>query len=306
MKKGLNYLLATLLLGGLFTLHSCGGEDVPPVLVVTSLSSGFDASTDTFTGTPGDELVLDISVDAEDVFKNLTITKSDGSSLLSEEQAEDKQTAFSTSYTYALTEAEIGSDMGVTITATDDNDATVSQSIGIVTNSVPVAVNKYTATLLSAPTGDETSQTFYSTNGEGRTWSYKEVNGTTDPISETIDVCYRFGEQDGAVLSSPSVYFIYSELKGWGTKNETLFEKTSMETSHFGMIENNDDLLSHWAMAEVNDADGDAVGLKVGDIVAVQLATSRGGKKGFILVTSLVEGDGSDGKIGIELILEGE
>lgn len=307
MKKGLIYLLAPLFFAGLITLQSCGGDDVPPVLVVTSLSDGFDASTDTFTGNPGDTLVLDISVDAEDVFKSLSISKSDGSSLLSEERTEDKQTTFTTSFNYVLTEAEVGQDVSLTITATDDNDMTDDVTIAIVTNKAPTPVKSYNVILLAAPLGDETGQSFFTTDGEGKTYSHGEITSTSDPISATIDLCYRYGNSDGAVLSAPSAWIsaIYDGLSAWGTKNSTLLKKTSMEASHFDMIKNNDDLNTHWVMAETGDADGDVLGLAVNDIVTIELDAARGGAKGFIRVKSIVEGFDANGKIELELLMEG-
>ena len=307
MKKGLNYLLATLLLGGLFTLHSCGGEDVPPVLVVTSLSSGFDASTDTFTGTEGDTLVMEISVEAEDVFNTLTITKSDGSSLLSEARTEDKQTSFSTSFSYVLTAAEIGKDVSLTITATDDNEGSDAVTIGIVTEKTPTAVKEYDAKLqLFAPDGDGKNKAFFSTD-DGKTYSNADVVGTADPVSPKIDFGYFYGNTNKASLAAPASYpEAVFDIGAWGTKNATKLKVTGMATDHFAMIKTNDDILSHWAMSEMTDADGDAIDLKVGDIVGFELTADKGAKKGFILVTDIVGTFGSKDYIEISVVMQGE
>lgn len=302
MKKTLYYSLSVLALFGLLTLQSCNDDDVLPVLNVSSSTEGY--ADGTFTAEVGDELTLNISVEAEEGFKSILVSKSTGDVLLSEEASEDKQESYSTTLTYTVVAEDVNAGNTITILVSDENDNTEEFVVTLSVEEAPVAAVKYSATLLTAPQGDNTSKTFFSTD-DGSTYSRNDVETTADPVSPKIDFGYYFGSTNKASLASPDSYpsTIY-DLSAWGTKNATKLKLTEMPAEHFTSIVSNADILTHYGMTDMSDADGDVISLAVGQTIAFELDAAKGSLKGFIYVKSIVEGTGSDGKIEIEVVME--
>lgn len=306
MKKTLVYSLGLLLFGSVL-FQSCGPtETAEPVLVVTSFSDGWDAGSQTFTGDIDDVLEIEISVEAEGIFNTARVLDADGGILQEEARTEDGQTTYKGTFSYTLKEEEAGQTITLTVEGVDDEARTVQETVTIVTGEKKTPVVKYTARLLYSPLESKESKTFLSTD-DGETYSRNDVETTADPVSPKIDFGYYYGSMDKASIASPAGYpsSIY-DLSSWGTKNNTLLKLTEMPASHLDEIENNDDITTHWAMTDMADADGDVIDLAVDDMVAFQLDESKGSKKGFFVVKSIVGEFGTDDYIEIDVVIEGE
>jgi len=306
MKKTLVYSLGLLLLSSV-VFQSCGPtETAEPVLVVTSFSDGWDAGSQTFTGDIGDSLEIEVSIDAEGIFNTARISHSDGTTLQEDARTEDGQTTYKSTFLYVLKEAEAGQTITLKVEAIDDEPRTVTETVTIITAEKKTPVTKYTAKLLYSPLENLESKTFFSTD-DGATYSRNDVEKTADPVSPKIDFGYYYGNSDMASIASPAAYptAIY-DLSSWGTKNDTKMKLTEMPASHFEDIENNEDITEHWAMTDMSDADGDVINLAVDNLVAFELVSDKGSKKGFFLVKSIVGTFGTDDYIEIEVVVEGE
>ncbi len=134
-----------------------------------------------------------------------------------------------------------------------------------------------------------------------------EVNNTSDPISADIDFGYFYGSTDGATLSDPDSYpFAYGQA-AWGTRNSTTFRRTSLTSSAFAEVTNFAAIEAAYEAATAADTDpGIESGLVQGEVLAFATDADKtgGSKKGLILINSIVAGDGEDGQINIEVIVQ--
>lgn len=307
MKKTLIYSLATLFLAGLMVFQSCTGtETAEPVVVVSSGSNGWDGASNTFTGDIGDTLNLDISVTADGIFNTVTITDADGATAFEDTRSEDGQTSYEGTFTYVLAEENAGDTMVWTVAGTDDEMATAEVTVTVIVNAKQTPVVKYTAKLLYAPLADNTAKNFFSTDN-GETYSNNDVTNTADPVSPMIDFGYYYGATDNASMSSPAEFpELFADVSSWGTKNETLMKKSTMDVSHFEMISTNADLMQHYGMTDMADATGGVTALAVDDLVAFELDAAKGSKKGFFKVIAINGTFDSGDYIEIEVVVEGE
>lgn len=306
MKKTFLNSLAVLVLAGLMVFQSCSTTEVSePIVVVSSVSDGWDGATNTFTGEVGDTLELSISVTADGIFNTLRITK-DGSTLLEESRTEEGQTSYTTTYKYGLMSDEVGDSIVLTIAGIDDEAKSTEETVSIKTIAKAIPVVSYTARLMYAPTGDLMSKTFFSSDN-GDTYSRDDVESTTESVSPLIDFGYYFGNTAKATIVSPASYpsAIY-DLSSWGTVNDTKLKLTEMPVDHFTSIADNDDIMEHWAMTDMSDADGDVIDLAVDNLVAFELDAAKGSKKGFFLVKAITGTFNSGDYIEIDVVIEGE
>ena len=303
MKKTLLNSLKALMLACVVLLQSCGDDEstTGPILVVTSISTGWDGSNNSFSGEAGDMLELALTVTAENGFNMISINDGGVEDLWSASADEEGETEYSGTYTYELMGANAGDSVVLTIIATDDESNTTEEMVTVHVTENAVSVTKYTAKLLYAPTGDNKSETFFSTD-DGTTYSRENVEGNS--LSSKIDFGYYYGANDNASIASPEAYPI-GDLE-WDVENKTMMKLTDMPEEHFDGITNNSHFANHWGMTDMADADGDVVGLSEGDLIAFTLDDSRGNKKGFLLVKT-ISGTWNEGDyIEVEVIMEGE
>ncbi|MBI1184331.1 hypothetical protein GC194_08675 [bacterium] len=309
MKKTLIYSLGVLLLAGLMVFQSCSKtETAAPAVVVTSSTTGFDGSNNTFSGHPNDTLKLDITVTAEGIFKTLTITDNSGNTLLEEARpsGNDQLKEYTTTYNYVLSADNVGSDVTLTIASMDEDSKSGEATVTVTTTKMPPAVIKYSARLLYAPLQDKSSKTFFSTD-DGMTYSRQDVEGTTDPVSPKIDFGYYFGNTDNASIANPATYpSAMGDLSSWGTKNKTKLKLTAMPAEHYDQITNNEELEHHYGMTDMTDAKGVVTKLAVGNMVAFQLDDAKGATHGFFVVKT-IEGTWDSGDyIEIDVVIAGK
>jgi hypothetical protein len=307
MKKTLIYSLATLFLAGLMVFQSCTGtETADPIVVVSSSSDGWDGASNTFTGDIGDTLALDITVTADGIFNTVRITDADGATAFEDTRSEDGQTSYEGTFTYVLMEENAGDTMEWTVAGIDDAMASTEETVTVIVNEKQTPVVKYTAKLLYAPLADNTAKNFFSTD-DGATYSNNDVTQTADPVSPMIDFGYYYGATDNASMSSPAEFpELFADVSSWGTKNETLMKKSTMDVSHFEMINTNADLMTHYGMTDMADATGGVTALAVDDLVAFELDAAKGSKKGFFKVIAINGTFNSGDYIEIEVVVEGE
>lgn len=161
-------------------------------------------------------------------------------------------------------------------------------------------VTTYSAFLLVSPSGDGTTETFYSTS-TGTRYSYNDVLGTTEPVSATIDFGYYYGAQDNATIASPDSYptEIYAGLAAWNTRNNTDFRATTMAPEDFDVItfSQGDDVEAEFEAGTELENAGRAKGLQAEDVIAF---TTQDGRFGLIKVVEIVDGNGDGEFDGIQ------
>lgn len=162
-------------------------------------------------------------------------------------------------------------------------------------------VTTYEAFLLAAPTGDQTSETFFSTM-TGERYSYGDVVGTTENISQTIDFGYFYGQTNGATIAAPNSYpqEIYEGLAAWATRNNTTFRATSLTVEDFTAISvgQGDAIEAEYEAGTAFDPEGRATELAADDVVAFRTADNR---YGLIRVVEVIGTIGSADGIQIEV-----
>ena len=187
MKKLTNYFLL-LFLAAPFVFTSCSEDEEPgangPSINITSDQ---DISNDEFTGYVGDTLFLDIEVNAQAGFNNLSVLINGSNDTTFSRQAGQTVNTFETTYAYPLTD---DGEYTLTFRAVDDDNNQATQIITVTAEERPV--NVYTAVLLYAPTADpRTNENFFSAN-EGMTYSAADVEDTGESISPLIDFGYYY------------------------------------------------------------------------------------------------------------------
>ncbi len=299
--RNLYKFAALLLLLPVMFFVACNDDDeVPEPLLATLL---FNPVIDPFEGIPGDIAATTVSVSAPDGLNALVVTKTVGDGTPMEYARitpEPEATVLQYEFEYVLVEAEIDEILYFSFEVDHDGAETTPKTITVETNSPPA--RSYTATLLYAPLGDNTSQSFFSTS-TGLTYSLSDVVDTNDPISKDIDFGYYYGANDMASLSAPSVYPIYN-LSDWSAKNATMFVSTTLTASDFNELS---------TFADIDDAyeggsdDGkEVINLAEGDVVAFATdATKEGGsKKGVILVKAITGTYGQGDNIEIDVLVQ--
>ncbi len=198
-----------------------------------------------------------------------------------------------------------GSMATITFVGVDDiNQAdTVSFDINITDAPSPDA-KVLTAVILAAPTGDNTSNTFYSIR-LGELYSQADILGTSDPVSENVDIAYYYGNTDEATLVSPDEYPTnIVDLSAWGTRNTTNLELTTLSNEDYTALSSVDDVNS--AVDGITfDSDNTVTNLSVGDILAFQM-TDASEIAGFIKVNAINGTFNAGDGIEIEIITNQE
>ena len=302
MNKLSNYLLLFFISAGFLFLASCGEDTENPTPSGTATiefeRSGVDI-TDT-TAAPGDSIVFDINVDFDEGSApfNLIVEDGDGNEIVpTRPLTTDPLTALQTGY-------KIPEDASGTIVITailEDENGTEVASEDFTINVVVPAFTTYSAVLLAAPTGNETSESFFSSS-DGELYSFSDVVSTSDPVSEDIDFGYFYGNSLNATLTSPDEWpddaELYSGLERWGTRNNTDFRSTDFTVEQFDAISSGNEIEAEFEANSANDLGGRASNLSADDIVAF---TTADGRFGLIRVVEVTGTDGSDDSIRIDV-----
>ena len=343
MKNLLKSSFILLAVASMTFLASCGEEDVEepidaPTLSVTSAASAYALDevisfTVTYT-TPGQFGGFNYSFTATDGETPVEFTKQ----LLGPTDLVDEGvdgTATSGSFTfkpfgdvaiedleftvndedYSLAGKDVEFDFEILNASVDGLSATASATFSVDEPASPEA-RSYTAILLAAPlqdangtTASKTSETFFSTN-TGLTYSMATINSSSDPLSANIDFGYFYGSGSnatGATLSDPASYpFAYGQA-AWGVRNSTTFRRTSLDASAFAEVTTFAAIDEAFDAADAADSDaGIESGLEAGEVLAFETDADKegGSKRGLILVNSIVAGDGENGQISIEVLVQ--
>lgn len=303
MKKLTNYFLL-LFLAAPLVFTSCSEDEEPGVDGPSiNITSDQDIADDEFTGYVGDTLFLDIEVNAEGGFNNLSVLINGSNDTTYSRQAGQTVNSFETTYAYRL--ADDG-EYTLTFRAVDDDNNQATQIITVTAEERPV--NVYTAVLLYAPTADpRTNKNFFSAN-EGKTYSAADVETKEESISPLLDFGYYYGATtDKASIASPAGFnngVFNIESAGWDQYNDTKIKRTTISVSEY--LENGNDvdfITQAFDEAEFGDNEGRVTNLEPGDILAFELDEIKGERKGLIRVIDIEEGFDADDFIEIEVIV---
>lgn len=316
MKRLLPYFLSVFALASLIFVTSCGDDDETPAPDGPGISiGGEDGNEDPFEGAAGDTVNLTISIDAPLGFNRLQITKTvdnDAPVTISD----TARTAGSTvnnvniDFQYILQQNEVGKDVVLTFTATDDENNSTSEDYSIITTQRPAV--RYSAVLLAAPLGDRTSETFFSSK-TGETYTADEVVNSTQNLSAMIDFGYYYlPDAQTANLASPanypeSIYNLGPNGLNWSTLNNTKLKITGLSASQFTEFDESDvdDIFAAFDDAEFGANEERAQDIARFDVLAFEADAAQGEntRRGLILVEDMVAGDGVNGKIEIEVLV---
>ena len=295
---------------GLLFLVSCEDDDglfnQGPSIDLTVEDTVISA----FSGYVGDTLPITADVNSEIELQTLTIRKDVSGAEDSDFAVTETIPAGQTSFTYTvdvpLKEDEVGETVEIIFEASDIEGNTSTQTVDITVEERPTAV--FTAVLLFAPTGDKTSETFFSTEN-GETYSRNEIEGVADLLSPDVDFGYYYGVGDlnnEASLASPASYpsNIY-DLSAWDQLNETKLRLTDLTTSEFIENENDEAFINEaFANATPEGDPGQVTNLNVDDIVAFELDESRESRHGLIRIVDIVDGNNDGAYTGEEDYIE--
>jgi len=237
-------------------------------------------------------------------------TEEELSSILLSHVVMDSLTANELSSEFVKTGAGDSVYVDVTAGAVTVNGVSVSQSDIIAGNGVVHIIDEvlipdvttYATFLLASPTGEGGSETFFSTSS-GERYSYNGVLATAEPVSETIDFGYFYGQTDEATIASPDSWpdnaALYSGLAAWNTRNDTDFRATTMLPEDFAVVSfsQGSDVEAEFEAGTELDNPGRAKGLQADDVIAFKTAD---GRFGLFKVVEIVDGNNDGNFDGIQ------
>ncbi|WP_421891196.1 hypothetical protein [Marinoscillum sp.] len=293
-------------------LYSCGGDEetpapaTPTIAVATTVNG--TAATSPLNVVPGDEVVFNVSINAEGGFNvyRVFVSKDGGAATKLAEYTRldlsvDAGVAVVTDSRATEIEAE---DVGSTITfefeVVDDKDQTSTTEVEVVVNSPEARI--YASKKLLAPSGDFTNENFFSVS-TGELYSKSEVNSTTESISPLIDFGYYYGNSENASIASPKGFestVFASQVEGWNTKNETELKTTTLTGSQFNEVSTYADIDAAFDAGTL-DANGVITGLTEGTVLAFKTVE---GVKGLILVSKIEPGFESNDYIELDILAQ--
>ncbi|MEQ9299889.1 MAG: hypothetical protein RIF33_15045 [Cyclobacteriaceae bacterium] len=317
MKKRFNIIWSLCAIAGLGLLASCGDEDTEtpapsaPTLTV-SANGGTMAGTADITAVPGDVISFSWSAATPGGFNVLRVS---GLNPILEEDRNDLgleagAVSASGSFDVTVTEDLVGSVVTLDFLLVDDENLQDSETWTITVEAPPSpAARAYTTVLLSAPLGDLSAESFFSSS-TGLTYSPTAVTSTSDPISATIDFGYYYGSTENASLASPAQYAevgggVFSpQVAGWTVSNATAFRTTTLSNEDFIAISTFADID---VIYDAGTDDGGVVSnLSENQVIAFETDASKdgGSKRGIVWVKSITPGDGVNGQIEIEVLVQ--
>lgn len=308
MKTISNFYFSLLALAGLIFVTACGDDDeetpTPGPSIV--LTPGDSEDQESFTGFVGDEITIDVTVDAAEGFNVLRVYRQvDGVNGDPLEQfsrsSGTTQAEFATDFTYAIQQEDINKSVYLVFEAVDDAGNTSTVDYEIIAEKRPT--KKYETTLLYAPDADKTSKTFFSAD-DGKTYSSNDILGTEASVSPRIDFGYFYGKTFKATLASPDQYPYDYALDEWEERNATKIKRTTLTEQEYIEYETSAEMISKaFDEAEYGENEGQVRELTVGDILAFELADSKENKRGLIKVNAIDGTDGQNDHITIEVVV---
>jgi hypothetical protein len=317
MKKASNYLLVVLAVFGVIFFSSCTKDEevIPDGPSIEVTSDQFPNGGTQFAGTAGDNISFTVDVDAPGGFNNIKVEYLVDGNDSGIADWTDQRTPGTTALTYtgtptgiALLESNVGQEISIVITAVDDNSKTATLTLTATVASTPL--ESVVVTLLAAPDdnqGKRESKTFYSVPLARNVTADEVVSNEAGTASSAdVDFGYFYGSSNEASIVAPSEYTAYdlgANGQQWSTLNETAFKTTSLTAAQFLEV-------TTYAEVEEAFADGTDAGTGVNKLAVDQViafeTVERDSKtrKGLIRITAIVAGNGSDGKVDIEVLVQ--
>lgn len=314
MKSLSRKLLTIVGVAGMLFLASCGEEE--PVIVdgpSLEIASDFFSTTSLhYDGVAGDEISFTITGVVPGGFNNIKVEYLIDGADTGIADWTDQRASGTTVFTYtgtptsfALLEEHAGKEISFVITLVDDNSKTASVTLTSSVASAPL--ENVVVTLLAAPTDTKTSKTFYSVPLARNVASSEVISSEAGTASSSdIDFGYYYGSKSGANIVAPSDYSAY-ELgpngQNWTTLNATAFKTTTLTAAQFNEQTTYADIEA--AYTNGTDSGNGVSELVVDQIIAFEtVARDSKTRKGLIRIKSMVTGNGSDGKVDIEVLVQ--
>ncbi len=296
-------LLMLLAMSGMFTFTSCSDDDSSPDPTLNFIG-------DTTTISPGDNATLksgemarfswNVSNGGSDLTRFTIDYVPPGGSSTEIFRKTNLQDNNATEYSgiFDTTLVKTG-EHNFTFRIEEENGNSSERSIAVQVEASN-QVQTFQQTLLAAPQGNETSETFYASS-DNSTYTKEEADNDGN-IQAKIDFGYRYspasGDDDGAILVNTTNYpsSVY-DLSDWTNKKNTQFATTSVSVNEFDNIAGSDD-----AIVNASDPSSNSVkNLNVDDVIAFE---TDGGKKGLLKVVSITPGFGSNGEIKFQVKIQ--
>ena len=311
MNKFFNYIFALTAIAALGFLSSCSDDDETPSPSAPSISlSTVDGEYESdFTGFVGDSIGWTITVNASAGFNTLRIYRQEdgvkGSSPIKtfSKVSGTSPTSFEEDFGYTIGSDDLGNTIYLIFEAVDEDGRIATLEYQVKAEEKPTI--KYEMTLLYAPSDTKGSKTFFSTN-DGQAYSMNDVLGTAEAVSAKIDFGYFYGSTFKATLASPDQYPLdeYGQ-DGWNVRNATKIKKTNLSAAAFMEIENDVEAINQaFDDADFGTNQGQARDLTIGQVLAFELVSAKGNKRGLIKVNGIEGTDGSNAHIKIDVVVE--
>lgn len=281
MKKFMNYFLSFFTIAAVLFLASCGDDgEVPLPGTITLSTADGSIDNDTLSITSGDTTYVTATLGVGNTGDIVVTTDDNSVAMIPTPNTISSGDSIAVIVPDGVQE---GSMATVTFTSGD-----IHEQIIVTVEEPVVDVTAYSAVLLYAPTGDSTSQTFFSTS-TGETYSYADVVGTTDTVSQYIDFGYFYGQTVGASLQSADDYTPSStyDLTQWTIRNATEFRTTNLTSDDFDAITESqgNDIEAFYETGTALDNPKRVEQLAAGDVVAFTTSDSRFGLIKVVEVT---------------------
>ena len=300
MKKLFYSYWSLFLVASLLVTTSCGNDDETtdpdrPSFVITGTEAGEETET---TVAPGEPVAFTLNINAPGGFNTLYIDKTGGTAQdqITVSRGSTVENTYVYNFSYTPTIEEAGETLIFDFQAVDEAglDNTYTYTI-IVTE--PELV-EWEQTLLFAPLGNNTSETWFSTSS-GETYTSNEVNNTQETISNTIDFGYFYGETREATIASVANFPIEAGQQGWTVKNATKVKKTTLDATAFFETASATTIQQAYDAAEFGSNEGQATNLAEGDVLVFMTdENSAGGSRyGMIHVSTITPGFTSEGSV---------
>lgn len=283
MNKVLYSFWSLMLVASMVFNTSCGQEeDVTPAAPFINIS-GVTDPTGT-TANVGQAVSFTVDVAAAGGFSSIRVDKTvgTGSTTTYGEQAKPAGqtiTSFTFPFSYTPTSAEAGQRVTFDFVVTDDN-AKSSTHTFVVTVNEP-AISTHQAVLMGAQK-NTAEGSFYNAID-------KQVYllGAAQNNKGKVDLLYYYGANNLATLAAPTdadSKVVFGETNLQGMNNGTNLVRT---TAVFADVKTSSDIRNAWLEKKAGTVDTKVTSLKVGDVVAFQLADTRGYRLGVAQVVSV-------------------
>lgn len=313
MRKVSKLMSMVLALGAVTYLTSCDPTEPTGPAPSITFTDAEDNVITSISGEVGDEVTFTVTVEAKEGFNALryAIELGTDSTFLEEfTRGSSIDSVWKKEIKYTFVEKYVGESAFLSFIAVDEKSQSRAAQLDVTTTKTSTPINSYTTVLLSAPTGDKTSKTFFSTN-TGTTYSRTDIESTATSVSPNIDFGYYFGGSDKASLAAPASYpsAIYDLVAAkWGTRNATKFKTATVTAAEFDALTNGEDIVNAWE-AVTAAATGSVTKLAANNVLVFQVdsdkpSTLNPGKYGLIKVVSIEGEAGSDGKITLDVKIQ--